>query len=117
MLSYIHVGEPHDDNSEGMDTEDDGCIPDEGDASVNDADVNMNAADDDSYGNSLKELQDKAAIFILELKERYRLTQVATQGIIEGTTNLLQVSFLSMCMCYFPEANHSINYCREVTLS
>ena len=37
------------------------------------------------------QLKKASALFILGSKERFKLTQVATQGIIEGTTNLMQV--------------------------
>ena len=42
-------------------------------------------------------LKEASALFILGSKERFKLTQVATQGIIEGATNLMQVCFLNTC--------------------
>lgn len=35
-------------------------------------------------------LQNSSALFLLGIKEKYKLTQVATQGIVEGVTNLTQ---------------------------
>jgi hypothetical protein len=36
-------------------------------------------------------LKKRSALFILGSKERFKLTQVATEGIVEGVTNLMQV--------------------------
>lgn len=52
----------------------------------------------------MEELKKNSALFILGSKERFKLTQVATQGIIEGVTNLMQVHlfiyFLLSIMVY-----------------
>ena len=37
-----------------------------------------------------------AATFVLAIKEKHKLTQMATQGVIEGTTNLNQVTLACM---------------------
>ena len=39
-----------------------------------------------------RRLQESAALFLLGLKEKQKLTQVTAQAIIEGVTNLMQVS-------------------------
>lgn len=38
-------------------------------------------------------LQESAALFLLGLKEKQKLTQVTAQAIIEGVTNLMQVRY------------------------
>ena len=43
-----------------------------------------------SQGYSQEMLQKSSAIFLLGLKEKYKLTQTAIQGIIEGFTNVTQ---------------------------
>lgn len=52
-------------------------------------------SDDDtvaaSHDQILDRLEEQSALFILELKNRHKLTQAATQGLIEGSTNLIQV--------------------------
>lgn len=63
------------------------------DAVVNSEEENQN----ENYVaiSSSKEDSDKkeraAAAFILDVKEKFKLTQTATQGVIDGTTNLMQV--------------------------
>ena len=42
----------------------------------------------------IERLKEACALFILGTKERFKLTQVATQGIIEGVTNLMQVTII-----------------------
>lgn len=46
-------------------------------------------------------LQNSSALFLLVLKEKYKLTQVAVQGVIEGVSNLNQhqMSFLRSQVC------------------
>lgn len=44
-------------------------------------------------GVFLTRLATSSALFVLGIKEQHKLTQVATQGIIEGVTNLMQVSY------------------------
>ncbi len=48
----------------------------------------------DDYGAVMKRLEERSALFVLELKECHKITQAAIQGIIEGTTNLMQVSLI-----------------------
>ena len=72
-------------------------------ASINNADADTTANDVDlDFSLVLEGLQKKSALFILEIKERYRLTQAAVEGIIQGATGLIQVStvnlFLSDCV-------------------
>ena len=43
-----------------------------------------------SQGYSQEMLQKSSAIFLLGLKEKYKLTQTAIQGVIEGFTNVTQ---------------------------
>lgn len=43
-------------------------------------------------GCKFDHLAKKAAFLLLGLKEHFKLTQVATQGIIEGMEGLMQVS-------------------------
>ena len=45
----------------------------------------------ESYEDIVKRLQEMSALFILGIKEKYKLTQAAVQGIQEGVTNLMQV--------------------------
>ena len=40
--------------------------------------------------NKSQELVQNSAVFLLGLKEKYKLTQTAVQGVIEGVTNLMQ---------------------------
>lgn len=40
--------------------------------------------------NKSQELVQNSAVFLLGLKEKYKLTQTAVQGVIEGVTNLTQ---------------------------
>lgn len=46
--------------------------------------------------NKSQELVQNSAVFLLGLKEKYKLTQTAVQGVIEGVTNLTQqqISYL-----------------------
>jgi len=46
-------------------------------------------------------LQKSSALFLLGLKEKYKLTQVAIQGIIEGVTSITQqrISILRSQVC------------------
>jgi len=44
--------------------------------------------------DNLQRLSRLSALFLLEIKEKYRLTQVAIQGMIEGMTNLIQVPII-----------------------
>lgn len=53
---------------------------------------------DDGVGDNGSDLVRQAALLILGLKEKYKLTQVATQGIIDGVTGLVQVSAQPMPM-------------------
>ena len=50
----------------------------------------------DSASNKSQELVQNSAVFLLGLKEKYKLTQTAVQGVIEGVTNLMQqqISYL-----------------------
>lgn len=46
----------------------------------------------DGSGDDCDGLTKQAALLVLGLKEKYKLTQVAMQGIIEGMTTLMQVN-------------------------
>lgn len=46
--------------------------------------------DDEAIQFSSDLLQKSSALFLLGLKEKYKLTQVAVQGVLEGVTNLSQ---------------------------
>lgn len=48
----------------------------------------------DSEEDIAGKIQKDSALFILGLKEKYKLTQTATQGVIEGVTNLMQVRMI-----------------------
>lgn len=50
---------------------------------------------------SSNSLQNLSALFLLGLKEKYKLTQVAIQGVIEGVSNLIQhqMSLLRSQVC------------------
>jgi hypothetical protein len=51
-------------------------------------------ASDDGHGHgsgmSMEALQRSSALFLMGLKETYKLTQTAVQGVIEGVTSLMQ---------------------------
>ena len=55
----------------------------------------------DSLTCSKEMLQKSSALFLLGLKEKYKLTQVAIQGIIEGVTSITQqrISILRSQVC------------------
>lgn len=69
-------------------------------ADVNCASPQCNGDDNRDREDILHRLAVTSALFILGLKEQHRLTQVATQAIIEGVTNLMQVS-LQRVQCYY----------------
>lgn len=51
--------------------------------------------------DTLSRLQHASALFILEIKEKHKLTQVATQGIIEGVTTLMKVIWSLIHPCSY----------------
>ena len=51
---------------------------------------NDNSTSDDIQSWTMKDLQKSSAHFLFGIKERYKLTQVAIQGIIQGTTSITQ---------------------------
>ena len=51
-------------------------------------------------GYSFEDVAKRAATLLLGLKESFKLTQVATQGIIEGMTTLIQVSVCCWAVNY-----------------
>lgn len=67
-------------NSDDFPTESNDCITDV------DNDVSEN--DECSMPDSHKLLQKSSALFLLGLKEKYKLPQVVVQGIIDGVTSL-----------------------------
>ena len=44
-----------------------------------------------SNDNGQSKLSERAALFVMQAKEQYKLAQTAVQGIIEGVTCLMQV--------------------------
>lgn len=57
-----------------------------------------------------QELVQNSAVFLLGLKEKYKLTQTAVQGVIEGVTNLTQqqISYLKTQVTIIRNDNHII---------
>ena len=56
--------------------------------------------------------QRSAAMFLMGLKEKYMITQVALQGVIEGVTNLVQ-SHLDICTFKFNNSFYSLVFHKQ----
>ena len=88
VYSY-HGGESSLDQRQTADGESDGT----GDIGGDDGDDDGDGDDGISFDSEMRETppsQRNAAMFLMGLKEKYMITQVALQGVIEGVTNLVQ---------------------------
>ena len=86
--NYVNVGYGGGCQLEDHLTDDYDCGGDDDDAAA--------AGDDDGAGDSPTNqsesltMQESTALFLMGLKEKHKLTQVALQGVIEGVTSLMQ---------------------------
>ena len=75
---------------------------------------NDNSTSDDIQSWTMKDLQKSSAHFLFGIKERYKLTQVAIQGIIQGTTSITQQCIATvksevkmlMCLCSYVNTSY-----------
>ena len=75
---------------------------------------NDNSTSDDIQSWTMKDLQKSSAHFLFGIKERYKLTQVAIQGIIQGTTSITQQCIAAvksevkmlMCLCSYVNTSY-----------
>ncbi len=67
------------------------CDSDEGTTELESSSMEETTLPEDN----LQHLARMSALFLFEIKEKYRLTQVAVQGMIEGIPNLIQVPNIS----------------------
>lgn len=88
VYSY-HGGESSLDQQQTADGKSDGT----GDIGGDDGDDDGDGDDGITFDSEVRETppsQRNAAMFLMGLKEKYMITQVALQGVIEGVTNLVQ---------------------------
>jgi len=90
-----------------------GCISDshENNSSANGNDISSTTAEEEStfvgFNGSIQSpallFQKSSALFLLGLKEKYKLTQISIQGIVDGVTSLTQcnMSVLKSQVCLY----------------
>ena len=92
-----HSGDTNLTNHSASDHGSDGNLVSGRDSYSSDEDrEDSNDGEHGSAGSSSEALQKSSALFLLGLKEKHKLTQVAMQGVVEGVTSLMQGHLLAL---------------------